>query len=349
MGTERAGSQRRGIGVVEIAQSLGVSTATVSRALNGSDKVRPELADRIREFADAHGYVANRHARALSATTSRAFIGFVIPYVDTPAFSTVAAECGRRLARDGTQLILTITENDPERELDQVKELRGIRTAGIVISPTPGILDETKELLGSVPVVEFHRRSGLAIPGVFMDDRKAMADAFGRLTELGHRRIGYIGTTQDLSNGIARQDGIRDGMRLAGLDATDVPTQLVAPVESAGFEAATRLLEMPDRPTALIVGGGTLSLGVADAVRQSGIEVPRDLSLIVYGDPRWFALHKPPLATISAPYDQLADHAVGLLHDALDGTSADGGAAVRMITPILRPNGSLGPPHQHTP
>ena len=83
--------RRKSVGVVEMAHDLGVSTATVSRALNGSPSVRRELADRIRAHAQERGYVANRLARALSASTSRAFVGFVIPYVDTPAYSAVAA------------------------------------------------------------------------------------------------------------------------------------------------------------------------------------------------------------------------------------------------------------------
>ena len=94
--------RRKSVGVVEMAHDLGVSTATVSRALNGSPSVRRELADRIRAHAKARGYVANRLARALSASTSRAFVGFVIPYVDTPAYSAVAAECARLLSAAGT-------------------------------------------------------------------------------------------------------------------------------------------------------------------------------------------------------------------------------------------------------
>ncbi len=92
--------RRTSVGVVEMARDLGVSTATVSRALNGSPSVRREL--------------ANRLARALSASTSRAFVGFVVPFVDTPAYSAVAAECARLLSAAGPQMILAITENDPD-------------------------------------------------------------------------------------------------------------------------------------------------------------------------------------------------------------------------------------------
>src|SRR6266702_5944613 len=111
-----ARGREKSVGVVEIARDLVVSTATVSRALNGSSAVRAELAERIRDHAESRGYVANRLARALSASASRAFVGFVIPYVDTPAYSAIAAECARLLSDDGTQMILAITENDAKRE-----------------------------------------------------------------------------------------------------------------------------------------------------------------------------------------------------------------------------------------
>src|SRR5882724_9791368 len=171
-------TRRAEIGVVDLARELGISTATVSRALNGSAAVRPELADRIRQHAESRGYVANRLARALSANTSRAFVGFMIPYVDTPAYSAVAAELARLLSEDGaacaggpgTQMILTITENDPERELRQLRELLASRVAGLVVSTSTGVLAETKRLLGGLPVVELHRASGIDAPGVFSDD-----------------------------------------------------------------------------------------------------------------------------------------------------------------------------------
>jgi LacI family transcriptional regulator len=82
--------RRKSAGVVEMTRDLGVSTTTVARALNGSPSVRWEFADRTRAHTEAVGYVANRLARALSASTSRAFAGFVIPYVDTPAYSPSA-------------------------------------------------------------------------------------------------------------------------------------------------------------------------------------------------------------------------------------------------------------------
>lgn len=335
---------RRGeVGVVDLARELGVSTATVSRALNGSDTVRPELAGRIREHARVRGYVPNRLARALSANTSRAFVGFVIPYVDTPAYSAVAAEFARLLSADGTQMILTITENDPQRELTQLRDLLATRVAGLVVSPSSGVLERSRDLLRGLPVVEFHRSAGIGAPGVFSDDDRALIEAVGHLVGLGHRRIGYIGQPETISNGAARLRAVRLGAALSGLDPSALPMRLVEPTAGNGARAARELLDDSDPPTALLVGGGTLSLPVAQAVRERGLRLPDDLSLVVYGDPTWFALSDPPLTTVSVRYPELARRAARLLLDRISAPDA-GPSGPQLVPSELVHGGSTGPP-----
>ena len=310
--------RRKSVGVVEMAQDLGVSTATVSRALNGSPAVRRELADRIREHAQARGYVANRLARALSASTSRAFVGFMIPYVDTLAYSAVAAECARVLSAAGTQMILAITENDAEREYQQLRDLAGTRIAGLVISPSTHVLDKTRRLLAELPVVELHRVSGIEAPSVLADDEQALADSILHLAALGHTEIAYLGTPRELANGAIRLRGIRRGVAQAGLDPRRITMRLVEPTQENGRDATRELLTGGVPFTALVVGSGSLSVGAADAVRRSGRRLPGDLSLVVYGDPAWFVLADPPLTMIQVPYAGLARIAARLLLRALD-------------------------------
>jgi len=327
---------------VDIAREFSVSTATVSRALNGSHTVRPELAQRIRAYAAEHGYVPNRLARGLSSASSRAFVGFVIPYVDTPAYSAVAAECARLLSTDGTQMILTITGNDPQRELQQLRELVASRAAGLIISPSTGILPESRKILENLAVVELHRSCGIGAPGVFSDDRRVLADAVTHLTELGHRDIAYLGTPRELSHGAVRWNGITDGLRRAGLDPEQMRALLVEPTTANGRRGVEELLAGPGRPTALIVCGGALSVGAAAAVRATGMRTPDDLSLVVYGDPSWYALADPPLTTVQVPYPQLAVQAARLLTGLLDGAVEP--EHVELVRPELEIAGSTGPP-----
>ena len=339
--------RRKSVGVVEMAQDLGVSTATVSRALNGSPSVRRELADRIRAHAEARGYVANRLARALSASTSRAFVGFVIPYVDTLAYSAVAAECARLLSAAGTQMILAITENDAAREYQQLRDLVGTRIAGLVISPTTHLLDDTRRLLAELPVVELHRVSGIDAPSVLSDDEQALTDSILHLAALGHTDIAYLGTPRELSNGATRLRGIRRGIARAGLDPRRITFRLVEPTQENGRDATRELLSGGLPFTALVVGSGSLSVGAADAVRCSGRRLPDDLSLVVYGDPAWFVLADPPLTMVQVPYTGLARIAARLLLCALDAREVGTAPPVpgpHLVPAVLRVAGSTGPP-----
>jgi LacI family transcriptional regulator len=239
-------------------------------------------------------------------------------------------------------MILSITENDPEREYRQLQELLASRVAGLVISPTTAIKESSKRLLGGVPVVELHRASGIDAPGVFSDDEQVLAESVLHLASHGHRVIGYLGTPVALSNGAARLRGVRRGAELAGIDPGAMPMSLVEPTQENGYRGAMELLGRPERPTALIVGGGSLSIGAARGVRASRRRLPEELSLVVYGDPNWFALSDPPLTAVVVEYAELARRAAALLLAQLDGPGEP--PAAHLIRPELVVAGSTGPP-----
>jgi LacI family transcriptional regulator len=282
-----------GVGVVDLASELGISTATVSRALNGSPAVRPELAERIRSHAAERGYVTNRLARGLSSTTTRGFAGLVIPYVDTPAYSAVATECSRLLSKDGTQMILTITSNAPQVERCQLRELVASRFSGLIISPSTGILDESRRILESLPVVELHRASAIYPPCVFSDDREVLADAAAHLVTLGHTDLSYLGTPRQLSHRAEGRHGIADSLVRDSLGPAEASVRFLEPTSNDARRGAEALLAQPRMPTALIVGERALSVGATTAVRTRNVQLPDDLSLIVYGDPRLVRPEQP--------------------------------------------------------
>jgi LacI family transcriptional regulator len=274
-------------------------------------------------------------------------VGFVIPYVDTLAYSAVAAECARLLSAAGTQMILAITENDAAREYQQLRDLVGTRIAGLVISPTTHLLDDTRRLLAELPVVELHRESGIGAPSVLSDDEQALTDSILHLAALGHTDIAYLGTPRELSNGATRLRGIRRGIARAGLDPRRITFRLVEPTQENGKHATRELLSGGLPFTALVVGSGSLSVGAADAVRCSGRRLPDDLSLVVYGDPAWFVLADPPLTMVQVPYTGLARIAARLLLCALDAREVGTAPPVpgpHLVPAVLRVAGSTGPP-----
>ena len=293
------------IRIVDLAAELNLSVATVSRALSNSPAVRPEVARRVRDLAVERGYVANRLARSLRSR-SRTFVGFLVPDVQNLAYSIAAAACAEHVAKSGNQLILAISGDDTERELQAVRSLAEAQVGGVIVAPSREMSDESRRLLDGMKVVEFNRTVGLSDDMVLCDEQSAFAGATRHLLGLGHTRIGYIGSTDALSNGRERVAGVRQEMRRHGRRLLKRHTRLLPPTQQHGLEAARDLLSADDAPTALVVGGSNLSLGVSHAIRQLGISMPHELSLIVYGDSDWGELYSPTLTTIKAPYREMA-------------------------------------------
>lgn len=303
----------RAVRVADLAAELKLSTATVSRALNGSSAVRPEIARRVIDHARRRGYVPNRLARSLAAR-SKTFVGFLVPDVQNLAYSIAAGTCARLLGEAGYQLILAITGDDPQREHEAVTGLAGAQVAGIIAAPSPGLTGEARAALAHLSAVEFNRTTGLAPYGVFCDDHTAFAEATHHLLDLGHTGVGYVGTTDAVSNGRWRLDGVRQAHGEAGVPLDSDRVRLVEPTEDSGYAATREILERTaGRPTALLVGSSSLSIGAARAVRELGVSVPEDLSIVVYGDPGWSDLCHPGLTTIAVPYREMAEVVAGLV------------------------------------
>lgn len=306
-GSSSAGTRGR-VRIVDLAAELGLSVATVSRALSNNPAVRPEVAERVQALAAERGYVANRLARSLRSQ-SRSFVGFLVPDVQNLTYSIAVTACAQHVAQQGSQLILAISGDDADQELDAIRGLAEAQVGGIIVTPSLNLSEASRRLLEGMTVVEFNRTEGLAQDMVLCDERSAFAEATRHLVELGHQRIGYIGSTDRISNGRERIEGVRQELERHGLALLDEDTRLLSPTERHGTEAARELLSSDDRPTALLVGGSNLSVGAAHAVRQLGISMPDDLSMVVYGDADWGDLVTPPLTTIQAPYREMA-HAV---------------------------------------
>jgi LacI family transcriptional regulator len=304
--------------IVDLAAELQLSVATVSRALNHVPTVDAHLAETVREHAERRGYVANRLARSLRSR-SRNFIGFLVPDVENLAYSIAADACAQYVSKLGYQLILAISGDDPASEYAALRSLAEAQVASLIVAPSPGMTDSARTLLADHAVVQFNRDTGLSPHVVVCDDRAAFAEATRHLLELGHIDFGYIGTTDKVSNGRERLTGVRDELARVRRRLPRNRTLLLPPTEKDGYAAARSLLSRRRLPTALLVGSSNLSMGVARAVREAGIAVPEQMSLVVYGDDRWGALYQPALTTITAPYRDMARAVVDIIAGLIGG------------------------------
>ena len=274
----------------QLAQNLGLSQTTVSRALNGYPEVSEATRRKVREAAEAHNYRPNTRAKSLA--TGRAMsIGHVVPVSSkhemvNPIFSDFISGAGEEYARAGYDLLLSVVADS-----DHERVYRDIATRQIVdglIVHAPTLTDSRIPILQGlgIPFVVHGRSSGITSPYNWLDvnNRRAFERATGLLLDLGHRRIALL-------NGLASMDFAHrrcDGYKRALLDRNiPIDPDLIAHdemTENYGYEAARRMMSAVDRPTAFVVSSIIPAIGVRRAILDAGLVFGRDVSIVIHDD-----------------------------------------------------------------
>jgi LacI family transcriptional regulator, repressor for deo operon, udp, cdd, tsx, nupC, and nupG len=292
------------ITIKHIAERLDVSVSTVGRALADHPRISRETKERVRSMADELGYIANAAARVMRGGSSR-LIGLLVPDIRSTFYSMVAQVLSKCFERDGYYLALSITDDDPNTEFQQVRELLSARVAAIVIVPCAAPRRETVELVRRVPHVQLLRRVPALGDWFGTDDERAMLDATRHLIDLGHRRIAYIGDVI-FPTGKARYAGFQRAHSEARRKTDNALVELGPPDAQFGDDAAKRLLTRRPPPTAIITSSVLVTLGAAEQIAASGIDVPGALSFFGFGDGPWQKWWGPGLTTLHLPTEELA-------------------------------------------
>jgi LacI family transcriptional regulator len=331
----------------DIAAALGLSVTTVSRALAGYDDVSEETRRRVREAAEAMGYVPDATARRLQKQRTGA-IGFIVPtfgprFAD-PFFSELLAGIGNEAARWGYELLTSTVAPGPQ-ELDVYRsKVLGRLVDGVVVVRTRRQDARVAFLLEQqFPFVCFGRTNQSAdFPWVDIDGAQGVRQAVDYLVSLGHRRIGYIRGPEELMFTALRWQGFCDAMAAHGLSIEEKWIVHGDLSQGDGRVKAGQLLDRPERPTALITGNDLMALGAIAAAQERGLVVGRDLSIIGFDDIPPAEQAHPPLTTIHQPIYQIATRVTGMLLRMLEGQLLPERQV--LLTPELVRRRSTGPP-----
>ncbi|KPI10565.1 transcriptional regulator, LacI family [Actinobacteria bacterium OK074] len=335
----------------DLAERLQLSVSTVGRALADDRRISEQTKVRVREAAAEMGYVGNLAARMMRGASSNV-VGLVIPDIRNSFFVTIAHELSSVMVAQGYQLMLAETNDDRTTELRQLRELAASRVAGIVIVPTSRPHGDSVKLLQGIPHVQLLRKHpSLGTQWFGLDDRQALREATGHLVERGHTRIAYVGGPAERSTGAQRLEGYHQSLRDAGLPQRADWVELGPPSSvEHGRDALRRLLELPQAPTAVVLGAVQHTVGAVDELFRGGVKVPQELSVVGFGDETGFSWWGPGLTTIHLPIREIAASCGLWFVRRLSSRPGDDDGAFASVSPgsvVFR--GSTAPPGRSRP
>ena len=325
------GPVRSSVTLRDVARAARVHPGTVSRALNAQTRalVNEETAERVIRAAEALGYRPNPIARGLK--TNRSFtVGVLVPDLTNPLFPPIVRGIDDRLGAAGYTSLIANTDNDAERERNDLEAMRARQVDGFITATARLDRDFIAETDGvAEPIVLVNRRlEDSSLPAVTVDDREGVRLAVEHVAALGHRRIAHLGGPQALSTGHQRYLGFVEAMAGAGLEVDERAIRFSnAFTEPEGARVCRELLDAAPDVTAIVAGNDLLALGCYDVLAERGLRCPDDLSVVGFNDMPFADRFDPPLTTVRIPHREIGTAAADLLLERL----ADGAGAPRQV------------------
>jgi DNA-binding LacI/PurR family transcriptional regulator len=244
----------------------------------------------------------------------------VFPDIENPFYASVIAGAEEVLQNAGYSLLLANYGEDPERERTQLTTLRAERVAGILFAAScKPSADYRYALDAGIALVAVSRiPDGLNVDLVTVSNQDGARDAVEHLLRLGHRRIGLIDGAVSLSTTRERKAGYEQALRNAGLPLS---LELIVHADffhqAGGYEAVSKLLNAPKKPTAILVVSNNMALGVLQALQERGIGIPTDMAVVGFGDTPSAPLLRPPLTVVAQPAREIGATGARLLLERL--------------------------------
>ncbi|MCA1736177.1 MAG: LacI family transcriptional regulator [Actinobacteria bacterium] len=305
----------------DVAIRARVSTATVSRVLSrNGEKVSEDTLQRVAEAAKDLGYQPNHLPRNLRYSSSRTF-ALIISDIANPFFPAVARGCEDAAQESGYSVVLSNTDENPERELSSLRVMAAERAAGVMVASTGKTHEGVRALLGmGIPVVALDRLiEDIEIDSVTVDNNDGAYQAVDHLVQEGHTRIAMISGPQWASSIRDRQFGYERALRAHGLEGR-VSEGNLRP--DGGYAATLEVLASSPTPTAIFSVNNQTTVGVLRAIAERGVPIPEDISIIGFDDLPTGELLIPPLSVVSQPSYELGARAVELLLRRIDDPTA---------------------------
>ena len=306
------------ITIKEVAAEAGVSTATVSRVLAGSNGVAEEVRNRVSRAVAKLDYHPNRLARGLRLG-HRQVVGVIIPDLQNPFFTGVVHGVEAALYGAGYTLLLAHSDDRAEREQEQLRLLRGEGVAGLVFIPGDRQGTNYESLrTWDIPMVAIDRSpGGLEVDLVCSNNREGMRQAVNHLLSLGYREVALLNGPEGINVTRERLGGYEDALRSAGVGVREGLIIHSDFRQQGGYEAMGRFLDMGRPPRSVVVANNLMTLGALQAIHERGVRIPEDIAVVCFDDMPWAISLRPPLTAVAQPAEELGAAAAQLLLERL--------------------------------
>lgn len=327
------------VSLKDIARIAGVSPSTVSFVLNGKAKqmrISETLASKIMEVAKKEGYHPNPVAVSLRTGKSQ-ILGLIVETISGNFFASLSRIIEDEAARFGYKVVYTSTENNRQKGKELIGMLSQRQVDGYIITPTPGMEQDIKELIAdNKPVVLMDSYfPGIDVPHVLVNNYEGVMKGMAHLIEKGYRRIGFVTVDLDLVQMEERLKAFKDSMDKAGLFTDDLVLSLkYEDDKEQGIQHVTSFIQNTPDLEAVFFATNYLGLLGLESIHRLGLKLPDDLAMIVFDDHDVFRLYPPGITCIRQPAEEIAKTALELLMDQL-GKGNNGGESKIEISPGL--------------
>jgi len=290
-----------------IAKLAGVSSATVSRVINGSNLVRPETVERVRKVIDEVKFFPNNSATTLKYGRSGTY-GLIIPDITNPFFPEFIKSFEGIVVGNDQEMLMATTDFHSGRMQQSIRRMLIRKVDGVALLASEIETESFEDLIQNrVPLVTMDRgHIGNGLSDVSINNKSGMDQALQHLKDLRHKKIAYIGGFAGLTISDHRVEAFMHALKRVGL----VPRAEFIKVGNyritGGMTAMTELLSLKDRPTAVLTANDLTAIGGMRAAMKMGFSIPNDLSIIGFDDIDLSDIVHPPLTTLRLSRHELA-------------------------------------------
>lgn len=309
--------------VYDIAKEAGVSPATVSRVLTGNAAVSDEKRMKVEEVIKKHDFQPNALARSLSKKESK-IIGVILPDITNPFFSSVFIEAEKLALKSGYTMILCDSMSNNELEFLYLRSLSEKQVDAIIfmggrvndVKTKAKYAEEMNQILKRTPIVLVNgKMTGVDCYKVVAEEEKGIEELVEHLIALGHTKIGMLGGKTSVTSTYIKHKAFEKALHKHGLEVNKNWILTNDFSMEAGALCMKKILELEDKPTAVMAINDLVGVGVIQAAKEAGLNVPGDIAVTGFDGVYISKITDPPLTTVSQNYEGIGKAVIETILD----------------------------------